>query len=273
MTSKKYRDITLIGKGNSGKVYKCIDVQTGHLVVIKKIYKSLNAERGVHKEYFFSKILFPLLKDNIINIKKIEEHEYYYMLVSDFVDAKDMSKVNLDLPLDDKKNLALKLVRTLKYIHGAHIAHRDIKMGNILLKEDMTPLFIDFEFSCLSEDSQSIDLNDILYGELTYRKSKAGTINNIAPEIINGGNKADLYKADIYSMGVLLYNLFNDKKFPFELDIDCIKSYKIKTTTAPFPSNSGSKIVDRLVSDMMKVDPNERLSLEDAVNILELLIS
>lgn len=82
------------------------------------------------------------------------------------------------------------LVEGLEYIHSKNVAHLDLKLENLLLDEDFTLKIADFGLS------RKVDVN--------YRDSTKGTANYRAPEVIENNCK-DLFAADIYSLGVILY--------------------------------------------------------------------
>lgn len=112
------------------------------------------------------------------------------------------------LPEDVTRSIACILIDTLKSIHGAGVIHRDLKPENIMIKikngkiKDLK--LIDFGFA-------------IFYDDLNKDTLKAGTLNYMAPEILEG--KKYGFDIDVFALGVILYFILSGE-LPFYTDDD-----------------------------------------------------
>jgi nucleotide-binding universal stress UspA family protein len=119
-------------------------------------------------------------------------------LAMEFVtgDTLEMRRRGGRLPADEVVRIGQRVAAALQDIHGQHVVHLDVKPGNILLREDGTPVLIDFGLSRHDE------LPDLLGEE---SEMPIGTGAYIAPEQVLG-HRGDP-RSDIYALGVVLYEL------------------------------------------------------------------
>ena len=163
------------------------------------------------------------------------------------------------------KILFKKILEGIQFCHKNNICHLDIKTENILFDSDFNPIIIDFGLSTESKDS-SIKIN-----------GGRGTLPYLAPEMISGKKLLILngVKADIYSLGILLFNLITGKYcFIFANYADNLYKYIIEKNYELFwtavKSNKTNKILSdefkKLYVKMVAKNPNERPSIEDILN-------
>ena len=136
----------------------------------------------------------------------------------------------------------------IDYCHSLNITHRDIKMDNIYLDENLTAKILDFGFSICAGPTQKL-------------KIFCGTPSYMAPEIIN---KIEYLgpPADIWSLGILLYVMVVGK-FPFRAstDRDLFRSIsKGNFLYPPFVSTN----LKTLINSMLNMDPEKRIT-SDAI--------
>lgn len=112
----------------------------------------------------------------------------------------DMMKKRKGLTLPEVRRYTVQICGAIKYMHARNVIHRDLKMGNLFLDQDMNIKLGDFGLAAVLATKA-----EYKNGSLARRTTVCGTPNYIAPEILNKGNAAghDL-KVDIWAIGVIV---------------------------------------------------------------------
>jgi serine/threonine protein kinase/class 3 adenylate cyclase len=122
---------------------------------------------------------------------------------TDGVDPPPRPKETRILPIEQTLSLILKVCDAVQFAHEHGVLHRDLKPGNILLREDGEPLVADFGLAKLksSEGSRSLSLTGHV----------VGTLENMAPEQAESSKDVD-ERADVYSIGTILYQMLSGRR-------------------------------------------------------------
>ncbi|AFN82522.1 Spk1-like Ser/Thr protein kinase [Encephalitozoon romaleae SJ-2008] len=194
---KKYKLRRVIGEGASSTVYGGIS-ETGEEVAVKVAPRRGKAAGMAYREI---RMLDCVRHENIVKVIDRFESENHVCIVEELCDLNLVSFLN-EYEIDE--NVALKILRMilcgLRHIHSIGIIHRDLKLGNILLKEN-TVKICDFGLSCYVEENSH---------------EFCGTMDYLAPEVIDG--KEYTQNIDIWSAGIIFYVLLTKKKFYESLD-------------------------------------------------------
>lgn len=194
--------IQLVGAGGMGAVYKAKQKGLDRIVALK----ILPAELGQDVKFAlrFTREARTLAKLNHPNIVALYEfgnaRDTYYFLM-EFVEGSTLRDVVAGRNLDPEHALAVvpKLCDALQYAHDQNIIHRDIKPENILMSVDGEVKVADFGLSRILG-------NDAQQHALTATHQVIGTLNYMAPEQLEGSHHVD-HRADIYSLGVVIYEM------------------------------------------------------------------
>jgi serine/threonine protein kinase len=181
----------------------------GQIFVIKKIPKIKTSKSTVMSEVNILKQLQPHCHDSILCYTKFfEDDDNYYILseyLENYIELEEMIKRLKKMPATQRIEIVLSLskllVEGLKTIHSLDAAHRDIKPANIMVSIDGNHIkYIDFGVSCFLETCNTSGIS--------------GTPSYWAPELFRGGrfNLLDLQLADIWALGVTLYELCYQKR-------------------------------------------------------------
>eukprot|EP01027_Heterolobosea_sp_BB2_P010054 GEZU01014802.1.p1 GENE.GEZU01014802.1~~GEZU01014802.1.p1 ORF type:complete len:309 (+),score=100.07 GEZU01014802.1:148-1074(+) len=163
----------------------------------------------------------------------------------------ELMKVHRRLSEAEAKYFLFQIVLGVKFLHEHNIIHRDLKLGNIFLNDNMEVKIGDFGLAT----------------QITFEGERkltvCGTPNYIAPEILSGRGKGHSFEVDIWSLGVILYTLLIGKP-PFETN-DVHTTYtRIKTNTYTFPPEYPiSENAKSLIRDLLNPVPENRPSLDE----------
>ena len=158
-----------------------------------------------------------------------------------------------------------KLIESFKFLHDKFsILHFDIKPDNIMLDKDFTPIIIDFTFSKQYRDKD---------GNITPVTTRGGSDQYRAPEIYEGKELMD-EKADVFSLGVVLFNLITSRKC-FNSSKETDNRYRLikqgndnsyKSFWDRFKSLNLSKDFKDLYQKMVAYEPNKRPTFDEILN-------
>jgi calcium-dependent protein kinase len=206
-----------IGEGAYGKIYKVRNKQSGDIRAMKQVTKSKIQDMGKFQTEI--KILSMLDHPNIVRLFEVIEDDKYYNLLEELCTGGELltRAQKTELKEKDIARIFYQIISGVAYIHGMGIAHRDLKLENILFSTEnpMSPIkIIDFGFSVfmdknnekLKEDKKDKDNENTDPKKFGFKrlKSKVGTLYYISPEIIKGNYDE---KCDIWACGVILYIL------------------------------------------------------------------
>ncbi len=245
MISSRYQVLQEIGAGGIGRVFKAVDRWTGNAVAIK-VLSLLQPE---HVERFKGEFLLlrRLNHPHIVPVYDFgwgEEGQPYFSM--EYVEGQDWS--SFQQPRDKPKfwPLILRVCSTLDFLHSKGIIHGDIKPSNILIcpsaEGQLIPRFTDFGFAELGQPDRS-----------AWWK---GTLSYLAPEIIRGEKYG--HQADLYSLGVLIYeSIFGKKPFEEEELTELAKSHLEKEVVIPHQPSVPDELRN-LILKLLEKDPLDR---------------
>jgi serine/threonine protein kinase len=200
---------TAYRKGNKEKHYIAVKFLPPQMARDKKRIKALKEEFNI-----ISKIPDPE-SYNIIKIYDILKVKDVYCLIMPYMKGGNLTErvinkeksSNEKVPLTEKVRIARDIAYGLAYLHAYDIVHGDVKPSNILFNEIDQVRITDFGLSHSSSNSLLGVLSKLLLlGFFIKRDLRGGTPAYMSPEQLKGSkpNKS----ADIYALGVLLYELF-----------------------------------------------------------------
>ncbi|XP_041364623.1 stress-activated protein kinase JNK-like isoform X2 [Gigantopelta aegis] len=147
---KRYQSLRPIGSGAQGIVCAACDNQTGQMVAIKKLsrpFQNVTHAKRAYREFVLMKLVN---HKNIIGLlnaftpqKSLEEFQDVY-LVMELMDANLCQVIQMDLDHERMSYLLYQMLCGIKHLHLAGIIHRDLKPSNIVVKSDCTLKILDF---------------------------------------------------------------------------------------------------------------------------------
>ncbi len=203
-TIGKYQIRRKVGDGGQAIVYEAWYEDLQASVAIKFLHDSI-AQNSAIRERFKreARLQFKLQHPHIIRVLEIIEDDGVMGMVMDWVQGPDLAdylkKRTAPLTSNDLELLFLPVLRALDFAHKKGVIHRDLKPANVLVDlSSGTPIpkVMDFGIAKSLEDE----------GQQTKTNALLGTPHYIAPEQANSSKHVD-HRADIYSLGVMLYEM------------------------------------------------------------------
>ena len=231
----------LVGRGGMGAVYEGYQEDLERRVALK-ILPPESAQDLEFRERFRQEAstLAQLDHPNIVRLFDFGERQGYFYMIMEFVDGETLATrmTRESIQTEELTSLLEQLCAALAYSHGHGVVHRDIKPANILLEETGMVRVVDFGLAKATRHPQ----HD--WG-LTRTQVSIGTPQYMAPEQFEQNAVID-HRADIYSVGVILYEILTGK---------------LPTGHFAKPSQSKRrcpKRFDQIVRKALQQDPDER---------------
>ena len=260
----RYEIIRSIGEGGMANVYLGYDTILDRNVAIKVLRGDLsNDEKFVSRFQREALSASSLAHPNIVEMYDVGEDDGLYYIVMEYVDGKtlkQMLKRRGNLTISEAIDIMLQLTDGMIHAHDSYIIHRDLKPQNIMIKDDGQLKITDFGIAMALNSTQ-----------LTQTNSVMGSVHYLPPEQASG--KGSTIKSDIYSMGIIFYELLSGS-LPFRGD-NAVE-IALKHMREPLPSlrEENSSIPQSIENIIMRATAkNPKNRYEDAKSMHEDLLT
>lgn len=194
----RYEIIKMIGEGGMANVYLANDNILERKVAIKVLRGDLsNDEKFIRRFKREALSVSNLSHPNIVEVYDVGEEDGNYYIVMEYIEGKTLKQLLQKrgaLTLPEVIDIMSQLTDGLSHAHEAYIIHRDIKPQNIMIEDNGLVKITDFGIAMALNSTQ-----------LTQTNSVMGSVHYLPPEQANG--KGSTIKSDIYSLGILMYEL------------------------------------------------------------------
>ncbi|NSW53878.1 MAG: protein kinase [Anaerolineae bacterium] len=259
----RYQIVAQLGEGGMATVYKAFDTRLERHVALKVITtQQQTSEQFLKRFEREAKALAKLSHPNIVHVHDYGEQDGQPYLVMEFIDGGTLkNRMGSPIAYQEAARLLIPIAKALGYAHKQDIVHRDVKPANILLQRNGEPMLSDFGIAKVLETDQP---------QLTQMGVGIGTPEYMAPEQGQGG--AIDRRADIYSLGLVLYELVTGRK-PFTADTPMAVVWKQVTEPLPDPRQyvpSLPPFVSTVLQKALQKRPADRYqTMEELVHVLE----
>ena len=201
LVAGRYRIIALLGKGGMGEVYRADDLTLGQPVALKFLPDEAARDQGLLERFKNEvRIARRVSHPNVCRVYDVGDVEGHTFFTMEYVDGEDLASLLRRigrLPEDKALDIARQLCAGLAAAHAKGVLHRDLKPANIMLDGRGQVVVTDFGLAGVADQIQGAEV-------------RSGTPAYMAPEQLAG--KEVSTRSDIYSLGLVLYEVFTGKR-------------------------------------------------------------
>jgi len=242
----------LLGDGGFGQVYRAYDPRLDRDVALKVLKQSNPSERVMQRFFREARAAARMAHPNIVAVHDAGIEGGRCWIAYAIVDGRTLSRL-LDQPRGDVR-VAVRITRdladALDHAHRAGVVHRDLKPANVIVDAAGRPHLIDFGLASRSDFDS----------DLTRDGTVLGTPGYMPPEQANGLSHTADERSDVYSLGVMLYELLCGRRpAPSGGDPPPWKAATVEPLPPPRTVNRDiPPALEKMVLRAMELDPKER---------------
>ncbi|MEG0798959.1 MAG: Stk1 family PASTA domain-containing Ser/Thr kinase [Bacilli bacterium] len=196
--NNRYQIIKTLGEGGMANVYLAYDTILNRNVAVKVLRGDLAGDDKFVRRFQREALSASSLSHpNIVEMYDVGEDDGQYYIVMEYVDGKtlkQLTKKRGKLTVGEVVDIMLQVTDGMAHAHDAYIIHRDIKPQNIMILENGMIKITDFGIATALNSTQLTQTNSIM-----------GSVHYLPPEQASG--KGSTIRSDIYSIGILMYEL------------------------------------------------------------------
>jgi len=200
----RFRVEELLGSGGMGDVYRAIDPTLQRMVAVKTVRPNIEKPEYLTRLYREAQACARLQHPHIVTVHEAGEVDGVVYIAMEYLKGRDLAKVlkQGSLSFEDRIRILNEVLEALEHAHGENVIHRDIKPSNVYVLPNGAIKLVDFGLARM-EHAEA----------LTVVGTTLGTPHYASPEQLAGDATVDL-RTDVYSVGVLAYELFTGRR-PF----------------------------------------------------------
>ena len=259
LVADRYRILRTLGKGGGGHVWLARDEKLGREVTLKRVGGEADSEMLLTRGMREARTSATLAHENVVRVYDAFEHDGSPWIVMEYVPGPSLAELlegGRRLPVDQVATIGSQLATALAAAHRAGILHRDVKPGNVLLRDQAgrDAKLTDFGIARAEEDHQ-----------LTQTGFVSGTAAYFSPELARGEDPSPA--ADVWALGATLYCALEGRK-PFPDRPNAVAQLHVIAREQPrAPEHAGP--LTAVLAGMLDPDPEARWDAARAARELE----
>ncbi|XP_037092997.1 serine/threonine-protein kinase PLK1-like [Pollicipes pollicipes] len=253
-TRKRYQRGKFLGKGGFARCYELVDPDTKEVLAGKIVSKALLVKQH-QKEKMTQEITIhrELNHKHIVGFSSFFEDADNVYIVLELCRKRslmELHKRRKAISEPETRYFLQHILLGVKFLHERNIIHRDLKLGNLFLNDEMEVKIGDFGLATRVDFA----------GE--RKRTLCGTPNYIAPEIL--AKKGHSFEVDVWSIGCILYTLLVGRP-PFETESLKETYTRIKKNEYSIPKTVGP-LAKSLIQRILQGDPNRRPTVDQVLH-------
>jgi serine/threonine protein kinase len=205
----RYRILRKLGQGGMGSVYLAHDNQLDRRLALKvPLFWQADCPRVLERFYREARAAATLSHPNICPVYDVGTIDGVHFVTMAYIEGRPLSELinsRNHLPQKSVASVVRKLALAMQEAHDRGIIHRDLKPSNIMINQRSEPVIMDFGLARRAQEKV----------RLTQSGAIVGTPGYMSPEQVNADTKAIGPASDVYSLGVILYEMLTNH-VPFD---------------------------------------------------------
>ncbi|MET7872830.1 serine/threonine-protein kinase [Streptomyces cyaneofuscatus] len=258
----RYELLEPIGSGGMGEVWRAHDRRLRRFVAVKGLLdrnamtagtQAAAMQRARREAEAIAKIEHP----NVVTVHDQVETDNQVWIVMKLLEARslaDLLRAERVLAIPRAADIGLQILQGLRAVHAASVVHRDVKPGNVLVRDDGLAILVDFGIATFEGAAQ-----------VTRSGSVIGTPPYLAPELFTPGSPGPAPASDLWALGITLYEMV-EGRVPFAGGEVWEVQENIRQSPDPVLRYAGP--LAPVIQGLLFPDPHERLDASTAEAML-----
>lgn len=258
----RYELLEPIGSGGMGEVWKALDRRLRRLVAVKGLLDrnamtAATQTAAMQRARREAEAIAKIEHQNVVTVHDQVETDNQVWIVMKLLEARSLGNLLSGdgvLAVPRAANIGLQVLQGLRAVHAASVVHRDVKPGNVLVRDDGLAILVDFGIATFEGADR-----------VTRSGSVIGTPPYLAPELFAPASPGPTPASDLWALGVTLYEMV-EGRVPFAGHEVWEVQENIRQSPDPVLRYAGP--LAPVVQGLLITDPRERLDAATAEAML-----